>query len=162
MKSRLLSGTVALWAAILLLPVATGCDYQRMRDQASVRTYKKEMPAMDQRTVPVRDGFQSLLSADPKKLTNPLPLTPQAVKTGQTAYGYFCVQCHGPKADGAGTVGQSFFPLPADLKSAAVRAQSDGELYAKIRLGFNRHPRLYTTIAEQDTWAVVDYVRSLK
>jgi hypothetical protein len=39
--------------------------------------------------------------------------------------------------------------------------QSDGELYAKIRLGFRRHPLLYSTISENDTWAVIVYLRSL-
>jgi mono/diheme cytochrome c family protein len=149
---------------IVLLPlvVAAGCDYQRMKDQESVRTYKKEMPRMDPRSVPVQDGFQALLTVDPKTLANPLTPTARSVRQGKDAYGYFCIQCHGPNADGLGTVGQSFSPLPADLRSDTVQAQSDGELYAKIRLGYNRHPRLYTTISEPDTWAVVRYMRSLK
>lgn len=162
MKENRISRKLCVWAGLCFLLTAMGCDYQRMRDQASVRTYKKEMPEMDARTVPVRDGFQSLLLADPRALANPVAFTPEAVERGRRAYGHFCVQCHGPKADGAGTVGQSFFPLPTDLRSDRVQSQSDGELYAKIRLGYNRHPRLFTTIAGPDTWAVVDYVRSLK
>jgi hypothetical protein len=59
-------------------------------------------------------------------------------------------------------VGQSFSPLPADLRSNDVQSQGDGELYAKIRLGYLRHPQLFTTISEGDTWAVVDFIRTLK
>jgi mono/diheme cytochrome c family protein len=147
---------------LLFLAGISGCDYQRMKDQASVRTYKKEMPEMDTRTIPVKEGFQILANADARKLTNPLPQTPGSIKQGKESYGYYCVQCHGPKGDGEGTVGQSFSPLPADLRSDGVQVQSDGELYAKIRLGYKRHPRLYTTISQADTWAVVDYMRSLK
>jgi hypothetical protein len=161
-KKNLLQTILYLSTGLLFLWVVAGCNYQRMRDQESVRTYKKEMPVMDPRTVPVEDGFQVLLSADPKRLDNPVTLTPGSVQQGKQAYGYFCVHCHGPKADGFGTVGQSFFPLPTDLKSDVVQSQSDGELYAKIRLGYKRHPRLFTTIAEQDTWTVVNYIRSLK
>jgi len=142
--------------------IAYGCDYARMRDQESVRTYKKEMPAADERTVPVQDGFQALLTAEPETLKNPFPLGSGPIDRGRQAYGYFCVQCHGPNANGMGTVGQSFSPLPADLASPEVQSQGDGELYAKIRLGYSRHPRLYTTISEPDTWAVVDYIRSLR
>jgi mono/diheme cytochrome c family protein len=133
-----------------------------MRDQASVRTYKKEMPDMDERTVPVTDGFQALEHADAASLRNPVPPTQESIDRGQEAYGYYCAQCHGPRADGLGTVGQSFSPLPSDLGSADVRTQKDGELYAKIRLGYLRHPQLFTTISEGDTWAVIDYVRTLK
>lgn len=145
---------------ILLSASIWGCDYARMYDQESVRTYKKEMPPMDERTIPVKGGFQDLLTADPKTLHNPLPPTPASLEEGRLAYGYFCMQCHGPNRDGSGTVGQSFSPLPTDLGSAGVRSQTDGELYARIRLGYKRHPRLYTTVAETDTWAVVNYLKS--
>ncbi len=153
-----------LTAACLLLvslAMAAGCDYARMYDQESVRTYKKEMPPADQRTVPVEDGFQALLTADPKSLKNPASVDARSVDRGKQAYGYFCVQCHGPRADGWGTVGQSFSPLPTDLASTRVQSEGDGQLYARIRLGFLRHPRLYTTISEPDAWAVVDYIRTL-
>lgn len=158
----LLSKIGAFSLVLFFLVGGAACDYQRMKDQASVRTYKNQMPEMDDRAVPVQDGFQALLRADPEKLVNPLPSTPDSIEHGRLEYGYFCIHCHGSKADGAGTVGQSFSPLPADLLSDEVQAQSDGELYAKIRLGYGRHPRLFTTITEPDTWAVVDYVRSLR
>jgi len=59
-------------------------------------------------------------------------------------------------------VGQSFSPLPANLRSQDVQSLTDGALYAKIRLGYMRHPRLFTTISEGDTWAVIDFIRTLK
>ena len=144
------------------IALLAGCNYRRMIDQASVRTYKKSMPEMDERTIPVSDGFQELKAADPDTLKNPLPSTAESIARGKQAYGYYCVQCHGARADGMGTVGQSFSPLPADLTSADVQGQSDGELYQKIRLGYMRHPRLFTTIIEGDTWAVIDFIRTLK
>ena len=132
-----------------------------MREQESVKTYEKEMPRADHRTVPIRDGFQELITGDPKTLENPVPLDGRSIERGKTVYAYFCIPCHGARGDGMGTIGQSFSPLPTDLASAKVQGQSDGELYAKIRLGYLRHPRLYTTISAPDTWAVVNYSRSL-
>ncbi|MGD0230220.1 MAG: cytochrome c [Syntrophorhabdales bacterium] len=154
--------TMLFWMVLIPLIALGGCDYARMYDQESVRTYKKEMPVMDERTIPVQDGFQLLVTADPKTLRNPVPPSAQSKNDGRQAYGYFCIQCHGPNGDGLGTVGQSFSPLPSDLATTAVQSLSDGELYARIRLGYRRHPRLFTTISEADTWAIVDYMRSLK
>jgi hypothetical protein len=63
--------------------------------------------------------------------------------------------------DGNGTVGQSFSPLPANLKASAVQEQTDGDLFYKIRFGYSRHPALYSTMTDQETWAVIRYVRTL-
>lgn len=153
--------TIALLILLSFIVALTSCDYARMREQESVRTYEKEMPRADNRTVPVNKGFQALRTADPKRLANPYPMNAASVNQGKKAYTYFCIQCHGQRADGMGTVGQSFSPLPADLTSARVQGLSDGELYARIRLGYKRHPELYTTISESDTWYVVQYARSL-
>jgi len=154
--------TKNLFCLLLILLSASiwGCDYARMYDQESVRTYKKEMPPMDERTIPVQSGFQVLLTTDPKTLHNPVPPAERSLEDGRRAYGYFCMQCHGPNGDGWGTVGQSFSPLPTDLKSHKVQSQADGRLYARIRLGYKRHPQLYTTVAETDTWAIVNYIKS--
>jgi mono/diheme cytochrome c family protein len=95
-------------------------------------------------------------------LRNPLPRNEDILDQGKEAYRYFCIQCHGPLADGHGTVGQSFAPLPADLKDKSVQSQSDGELFKKIGLGFRRHPPLATTVSEEDRWAVVHFIRGLE
>ena len=139
----------------------TGCDYARMYDQDAVKTYERKITAMDKRAVPVTDGFQALARADVSVLRNPLSSSRESVEQGRKAYGYFCVQCHGPKLDGRGTVGQSFAPLPADLLSLTSLSLNDGELYGRIRLGFERHPALFTTLSSDDTWAVVLYIRAL-
>jgi Cytochrome C oxidase, cbb3-type, subunit III len=157
-RTRVMTAGVVLF----ILLVLCSCDYGRMFDQDVIKTYGQKMPEMDSRTVPVHDGFQILVNADPRSLKNPREYSKASVEQGTQAYSYYCVQCHGPRADGNGTVGQSFAPLPADLASTTVEQQSDGELYAKIRLGFKRHPRLFTTVSEEDTWAVVIYIRSLK
>ena len=149
-------------AAMLILFTLCGCDYGRMFDQDVVKTYGRKMPAMDARTIPVPDGFQTLVTADPSRLKNALQYSKSSIEQGAQAYSHYCVHCHGPKADGNGTVGQSFVPLPTDLSSSGVQGQGDGELYAKIRLGFKRHPRLFTTVSDGDAWAVVIYIRSLK
>ena len=146
---------------IALAYLISGCDYARMKDQDSVRTYKSEMPEPVEGTIPVNGGIAILKSQDPSKIRNPLVSSPEILERGRTAYGYFCVMCHGSKFDGNGTVGQSFSPLPTDLLSAYVRDQTDGVLFYRISLGYKRHPPLASTVDENDRWAIITYIRSL-
>lgn len=138
-----------------------GCDYARMTEDEAVNTFQTAMPAMDERTIPAAGGPRSLRGISPQELANPRPVTKESVTQGRVAYGYFCVHCHGPKADGRGTVGQSFAPLPADLKSPAIQSQSDGLLFLKISRGYKRHPPLAYTVSGVDRWAIICYLRSL-
>lgn len=154
--------TEIITTMFFLFTLLGGCDYARMNDQESVKTYKKEMPLMDPRAIPLQGGYNVLAGADPATLKNPVPVNLSTVQQGRLAYAYFCIQCHGPNLDGLGTVGQSFAPLPSNLSDASVQGQSDGELFSKILLGFGRHPPLYTTVSEEDTWSIVNYLRAVR
>jgi len=144
-----------------MLFVLTACDYGRFKDQEALRAYKVEMPAMPNGSIPVRDSIQILRTTKPQDLHNPILFTRESAETGRERYGYFCVMCHGTKADGNGTVGQSFYPLPANLAGPYVQKQSDGELFYKIYFGFKRHPQLIHTVAGDDRWLIINYIRSL-
>ncbi len=146
---------------IVIITVLSGCDYGRMSDQESVRTYETSMPEMVQGTVPIHGGLQVIRETDLEDLENPLTYERTSVDQGKRAYGYFCIMCHGPNADGNGTVGQSFYPLPTSLKSEYIQAQSDAELYYAITFGIGRHPPLGYTAADTDRWAIVHYIRFL-
>jgi hypothetical protein len=151
-----------LCSLIPALLIGPGCDYGRMKEQESIRTYETALPYMPQGTIPVGGGVETIRTSRPDALRNPLPPNPASVEQGQQAYGHYCVMCHGQKGDGNGTVGQSFAPLPSNLKKSPVQGQSDGELFYKISLGSGRHPSLAETVSEQDRWAIIHYMRSLK
>jgi mono/diheme cytochrome c family protein len=152
-----------LWIVLLFLLFApAGCDYGRMYDQESVRTHEKKMPPGTPGAVPVTGGTEGLRRTDPRDLKNPLSPTASTISQGKEVYFSYCVQCHGPRADGKGTVGQSFAPLPVSLTDPRVLGHSDGELFVDISLGAGRHPALATTVSEPDRWAVIHYLRSLK
>ncbi len=159
------AGLISFAAVMMLIALChlfAGCDYARMKDQESIRTYESQMPEGVEGTIPTSGGIAALKSEDLSKIKNPLPSTPEVIERGRTAYGYFCVMCHGPKLDGNGTVGQSFSPLPADLISPYVQRQNDGALFYKISLGYKRHPPLASTVAVEDRWAVLGYIRSVQ
>jgi mono/diheme cytochrome c family protein len=138
-----------------------GCDYGRMKEQEALRTYKTQIPEMPTGSVPVTGGLQVTRQANPEALRNPLAFNKDSVERGKTGYGYYCVMCHGSKADGDGTVGQSFYPLPTDLKSLYVQRQTDGRIFYTITFGLKRQPALGFMISEADRWAIIHYLRSL-
>lgn len=151
---------LALLVAILLGGL-TACDYARMKEQEYVRTYEVALPQMPEGTIPVAGGVEITRVADPSTLVNPLPRTPETVERGRAVYDIACLMCHGPRADGNGTVGQSFHPLPTNLRDPKVQTQPDGLIFYRVSFGFERQPPLYYTVAEEDRWAVIHFIRSL-
>ena len=62
-----------LWIVLLLFLFSpAGCDYGRMYDQESVRTYEKKMPDSPQGTIPISGGVEVLSRTEPKDLKNPV------------------------------------------------------------------------------------------
>ena len=95
---------------------------------------------------------------------SPFTLTdPVVIDAGKIAYQYYCIHCHGKNYDGYGTVGQSFAPPPGDLQSARVQGLPVGTLFKEISFGIpgGRQPPLATTVAPDDRWRVIAYIKSL-
>ena len=136
----------------------------RMWLTPGIKPYEEPIPVMASGSVPVTGGEAFFHAAAEEDLAPPFTLTdPAVVAAGKTAYGYYCVHCHGKNYDGFGTVGQSFAPPPRNLRSAEVQAMSEGKLFKEISFGIpgGRQPALATTIAPEDRWRVIAYVKSL-
>ena len=156
-------GMSFLFPFVCLLVVLTtaSCDWQRMRNQASIRPYEQQMPAVVPLAVPTDGGENRYEMAPEGSLENPVPPTPESINRGGRSYTYFCIPCHGSAYNGDGTVGQSFYPLPADLRSPMVQNQSEDSLFRAISYGFGRHPPLANTISVVDRWHLINWIRSL-
>lgn len=140
--------------------------FGRMWQTPAVRPYENPILVMDEDAVPLHGGESVYRAADPLQLQSPLDAhDPEIIKQGQVVYATFCQQCHGINHDGQGTVGQSFAPLPTDLRSPRVQQTIDGLMFKEISFGVDRpgarQPALATTIFPEDRWKVVHYVKSL-
>ncbi|MFH0995283.1 MAG: c-type cytochrome [Pseudomonadota bacterium] len=138
--------------------------YGRMRETPAVRPYEKPLLVMEAGTVPVADAEAGYRAIDGRELRSPLLSgDAQAITRGQTVYATFCRQCHGRDHDGNGTVGQSFTPLPTDIRSSRVQELTDGVLFQHISYGTGkgRQPPLATTLRIGDRWAVIAYIKSI-
>lgn len=154
----------ALGAALLIPVVAAGIVFNlgpRMRHQPNIRAYEAVMPPMPEGSVP-SFGLQDIhgkSAAD--RLVIPIAADEINVKAGETAYGYWCVACHGILGRGRGPVGESYVPLPPKLNTERVRRMGDGELLRAMLLGTGHEPVLERVIPVERRWQVLLYVRSL-
>jgi len=96
-----------------------------------------------------------------KSKKNPLPDDKKVIEQGQKLAQINCVSCHGAKGKGDGLAAAALSPKPADWTSKAVQDESDGELFWKISNGRGPMPP-WKHLSENDRWALVRYIRSLK
>jgi mono/diheme cytochrome c family protein len=168
MKKLLFPG-IALVALALVYNLFMHYDnnfpYGRMRETPAVRPYENPILIMEAGLVPFDGGEALYRAADPAVLKSSLDVQdPAVVEAGRRLYFVYCHQCHGRDYDGNGTVGQSFAPLPTDLRGAHVQGQSEGRLFQHISYGIGgtgRQPALATTIEVPDRWKIIAFIQSL-
>jgi mono/diheme cytochrome c family protein len=133
----------------------------RMYDQEHIRAYQAEFPPMPEGVVPVEDPGTAIPSAEAAAgLACPVADTPANRERGRVYYQYYCVACHGEKGDGAGPVGQSYLPVPADLRSPKIQAYADGRLLRAILTGTGHEPVLEYNVNPEHRWYLVLYTRT--
>ena len=96
-----------------------------------------------------------------KAKKNPLPADKKVIDQGENVAKVNCSTCHGPKGKGDGAAAAALNPKPADWTSSRVQNETDGELFWKISNGRGPMPP-WKHLPENDRWAVIRYIRSLK
>ena len=136
----------------------------RMWETPNVFPHEEELLIMEPGVVPFGGGEAEYRNAKAQDLVSPFKTAePKVLAAGKSLYFTFCAQCHGIHYDGNGTVGQSFNPLPTDLKSDRVQSLPQGVFFKEISYGVpdGRQPALATTIDIADRWRIIAYVQSL-
>jgi mono/diheme cytochrome c family protein len=136
----------------------------RMRETPAVKPHEEPILIMEAGLVPTTGGEITYRLTAGEDLTPPIPMTAgKTVDRGKSVYFTYCAQCHGSNHAGNGTVGQSFHPLPTDLRSPEVQSKKYGELFKTVSYGIpgGRQPPLQTTITIDGRWSVVAYVKAL-
>ena len=157
-------GIIGLAGYEALMYYDNNFKYGRMRETPAVRPYEEPLLKMESGLVPVNGGETVYRTTPGIDLIPPLKMKDTTViARGKAVYLIYCAQCHGYDYDGNGTVGQSFKPLPTDLRSTKVQSTVDGELFKTVSYGIpgGRQPALQTTITIKDRWHAVAFVKSL-
>ena len=138
--------------------------YGRMRETPGVKPHEAPLLVLESGIVPIHGGDAVFRLTPADDLVSPFNMKASATITrGKDLYRVYCAQCHGLNFDGMGTVGQSFQPLPANLRRPQVQSKTQGELFKSISFGIpdGRQPALDTTITADDRWHIIAFVQSL-
>ncbi len=94
---------------------------------------------------------------------NPLPVTAELLKRGQQRFTINCSPCHGQTAEGNG-IGKKIgaMAVVANLHDKRIVELRDGELFYVITNGRNLMGSYGASIAVEDRWAVIAYLRALQ
>jgi len=91
--------------------------------------------------------------------SNPVKPTPESLARGKKIYGYDCAVCHGKNGDGKGDM-TDMKGIPDFTDPAVQKARTDGEWFYMIQKGKGEMPPEGDRANIQDTWNLVNYVRS--
>lgn len=94
-----------------------------------------------------------------KKIPNPVKPTTENISLGKNLYNQNCKSCHG---DPGKNNGLPLTPKPVDPLSDQYQKQTDGEIFYKMQTGKGAMPNFKETIKDNDKWAIINYIRSLK
>jgi mono/diheme cytochrome c family protein len=98
-----------------------------------------------------------------KAMKNTLKGDAASVNVGKNLYAKHCKSCHGGAGLGDGPKASSMKTKIGSFKDAKFQAQVDGALYYQIFVGRDEMPNFEKKLAEEDDrWALVNFVRSLK
>ena len=98
-----------------------------------------------------------------KNMANPVKSDATSIATGKELYTQHCKSCHGTKGKGDGPKAAQLDTECGDFTKPATQSQTDGALFYKTSEGRKDMPSFKKKIADQnDVWAVVNYLRTLK
>jgi mono/diheme cytochrome c family protein len=160
---------LAMYWAIKLTPISTPIVH--MLDQPKLDAQQASAFFDDGRAMrmpvagTVARGYLPFASSTQEEaavLVNPLPRTPEVLAKGREAFTIRCAVCHGPLANGSGSLSSAYGAKPANLQGPQFLAYPDGKIYWVIMNGKNAMPSQGADLTEEQRWAVVHYVRALQ
>lgn len=115
-------------------------------------------------TVTEKQTDKWVAPAEAKNIKNPIAENKKSssAKNGAKIFKIRCVVCHGDLGKGDGPGGKALNPKPANLVSAAVQSQTDGEIFWKITNGKGAMIKWDGILKENERWDMVNYIRTLK
>ena len=98
-----------------------------------------------------------------KNMPNPVKSDVTSIATGKELYTQHCKSCHGTKGKGDGPKAAQLDTESGDFTKSTFQSQTDGAIFYKTTEGRKDMPSFKKKIADQnDVWAVVNYLRTLK
>jgi predicted CXXCH cytochrome family protein len=96
-----------------------------------------------------------------KNAVNPLKDDLASIAGGRDLYREKCETCHAYDGGGKTTIGAGEYPRPPALRSFAIQATPDGELFYHIRNGIRNTGMPAWNLPDRQIWQLVSYIRHL-
>ncbi len=100
-----------------------------------------------------------MVPSDHTALTNPSEYNLENIKKGKELYTRNCQSCHG---DPGKNNPLALLPLPVDIASERMHANSEGDLFYKITTGRGVMPPFESTISENERWKLINFIMNFK
>lgn len=98
-----------------------------------------------------------------KEMKNPYAGDASLERVGKMLYAKHCKSCHGNVGLGDGPKAASMTAKMIPFNDPKFQAQTDGEIYYQSIIGKDEMPNFEKKIPEEeDRWALINFVRSLK
>jgi len=93
---------------------------------------------------------------------NPVKPNSESLTRAKKIYGYECAMCHGDDGGGAGDLSKNMKAKMGDFRDpAALKSRTDGEIFYIIKNGKGEMEGEGQRVKPEDTWSLVNYLRSL-
>ena len=94
---------------------------------------------------------------------NPIPPSPETLRSGLAHYRENCVTCHGAPGVDTSEIGQGLNPPAPDLTLPRVQARPDGEMFWIVSNGIRTTgmPAFSPTHKPEEIWKIVSFLRHL-
>jgi mono/diheme cytochrome c family protein len=108
-------------------------------------------------------GAAWVIPAKYKAMKNPSKGDAASANVGKMLYAKHCKSCHGGLGLGDGPKASSMKTKIGSFKDAKFQAQTDGDIYYQTYVGRDEMTPFDKKVAEEeDRWAIVNFVRTLK
>ena len=145
------------WLAVALLAVGGLFGLRNLtREAFSARTRPGALE-----TWLARGARRLAFSAELRARPNPLTATPLALAEGRDHFADHCAFCHANDGGGDTAINRGLFPPAPDLRLAATRGLTDGELFAIIRNGIRWSGMPGWGGEDDENWKLVLFNRHL-
>jgi mono/diheme cytochrome c family protein len=101
------------------------------------------------------------MPAAARKMADPEPAGPLALKIGLEQFADHCAMCHGNDGSGQADMGRGLYPRPPDLRGEATQSMTDGEIFHVINNGVRFTGMPAWNHAGRESWALVHFIRRL-
>jgi mono/diheme cytochrome c family protein len=107
--------------------------------------------------LPCIQGQDWIVPEELAATSNPSAYSLENVKLGKAIYTKNCKSCHG---DPGKNNPLALVPMPLDIASERMQANSEGALFYKITHGKGVMPPFESTISETDRWLLVNFIQN--